>query len=276
MNNQKTMPYQLLPFVNQGISKSNKTISSDYILGLLSVMDRMSPTLNSELTEILPSLTPLLNKGFNPNSSNLTTTNDPLLASFLEEIRNNHFVITPNGNLLTVYPDLNWVLHAYGTYMQPDLKGLVVLNNKNNTKPFFNPKSKSVNLLTLTTWINDYRNLKNTYPTTPLLSSIQSAIAYYEEIYFGVNGNFIFNKNKQIKKEYLTEYDKEMQTNPHSKLTILTKDFLSKINNNHGKMDNAINVWITEQIAPTKVVEVANQPPTNVTATRIATPNLTK
>lgn len=240
------------------IERLSKDEASNVVDGLLYAMYQKYTTINQKADGLQDTMKKYTDQGIDlGKAENLKSINDETLKAFLGEVQKNHYFIVKDNDKYVAQPDMAYMLQKYEQYMSDALKAMVLFSKEEYESGFFDEKTQKFDLDKITKRILMLEDNLNKYAGSYYEEPFKNSKAYYYQIYFGVNNDFLMDSKKVVLKDVLDHYEKTIAANPNSQLAKDLKAYMEQLKKSNNEVTANVLAYLADL---TKVEEsVTNQ-----------------
>lgn len=246
MATKPSLPKVVMADLDKNIERMSLEGASNAVDALIFAMYEEAPNMSEKMNGLQESMIKYAKDGVDFNdSASYSKIEDATLKAFLGEAENQNFKIIEESGGYTIVPDMDVLLTKYTSYMSDALKTMVEFSKVEYEKPFFNVEEQKFDLDLVVERILMMEEGAKKYPDSGYVKAFNESKAYYYEIYFGANSEYLVDTSKKVLPDVLEHYKKTIEAHKDTQLATDLTAFLNKLKETDNKITDDVIVFVS-------------------------------
>lgn len=246
-NQENAEPSELAKELNKNIAGLEQKNASDSVDALLYSIYQHGKTMNQLGLGFNEQFAKYESEGIDLNNKeDIEKIDNTVVKEFIEQAQNRFLVIEKENEKYTLVADFATILSLYEPYMADDLKAMVKFSKDEFEVKVYDEKNQKMNFDVVAERIVLMEELVEKHPNSYYTGWFKTAKDMYYQLYFGMNGNSITNKDQTLLPEVETHFNNMLEKHKGTEFAKNISLFFDEYKKNGNKVNDNVYVFLLD------------------------------
>lgn len=242
-----TEPSKMVEELNQNIEGLDGKKASDSIDALLFMIYQHRDQMNSVVSGYTPIIDSYVADGLDMNSKeDIAKIDDKGLKAFMEQVKSRYLIVEKENEQYVLVADFEQVLVMYEDYINEDLKAMIKFSKEEFEVKYFDEEKQQMKFDLIAERIVLMEKLEKKFPESYYASWFSQSKYFYYQLYFGMNGNAITDKNQTLLPEVNANIQEMLKKYEGTNFATNITSFLTEYEKNGNKLNDSVYVFLLD------------------------------